>query len=68
MSKVRVPKAVLGGLEAVRESALTNMLDRPAVAEIAEEFGFDETARWVRANKEQYACGIFQGFEAEEAD
>ena len=38
MSKVKVPKAVLDGIEAVRRSGLTNMLDRPVVAELAEEF------------------------------
>jgi hypothetical protein len=32
---VRVPPAVREGLEAVRLSGLTNMLDRPAVARIA---------------------------------
>jgi hypothetical protein len=68
MGKIRVPREVLAGLEAVRQSSLTNMLDRPAVAELAEEFGFEEAARWVRANRKQYARGIFQGFQAEEAD
>jgi len=66
MSKVRVPKAVLDGLEAVRRSGLTNMLDRPVVAELASEFGFEEAARWIKARPRDFAAGIFQGFETEE--
>lgn len=64
---VRVPQVVLDGLEAVRRSGLTNMLDRPRVAEIAEGMGFDEAAAWVRANRELYARGVFEGFGADGA-
>ncbi len=66
MDKVKVPKAVLDGLEAVRQSGLTNMLDRPVVAQLAEEFGFVEAARWIRTHRRTFAIGIFRGFEAEE--
>jgi len=66
MSKVKVPKAVLDGLEAVRRSGLTNMLDRPVVAQLAEEFGFEEAARWIRTRRKAYAEGIFRGFTVEE--
>lgn len=62
---VAVPRDVLDGLEAVRRSGLTNMLDRPRVAEIAEEMGFETCARWVRENRELYARGIFEGFVVE---
>jgi len=68
MSKVSVPKAVLDGLEAVRRSGLTNMLDRPVVARLAKEFGFDEAARWVEAHKKGFSEGIFRGFQAVEDD
>ena len=68
MSKVSVPKAVLDGLEAVRRSGLTNMLDRPVVARLAKEFGFDEAARWVEAHKKEFSEGIFRGFEAVEGE
>ena len=68
MSKVKVPKAVLDGLEAVRRSGLTNMLDRPVVAELAEEFGFEETARWIKTRRREYAVGIFHGFAAKEEE
>ena len=60
---IRIPKRVYEGLEAVRKSGLTNMFDRPRVAELAEEFGFQEAADWVRSHKSEYAKGIFQGFE-----
>jgi hypothetical protein len=66
MTKVRVPKAVLDGLEAVRQSGLTNMLDRPVVAELARDVGFDEAARWVEDHRGQYAEAIFHGFETTE--
>ena len=68
MSKVRVPKAVLEGLEAVRTSGLTNMLDRPVVARLASEFGFERAARWVETHRKDYAEGIFRGFEATEEE
>jgi len=68
MSKVRVPKAVLDGLEAVRQSGLTNMLDRPVVAQLAGEFGFDEAARWTDAHRDLYAKGVFRGFEVAERE
>ena len=68
MSKVRVPKAVLDGLEAVRQSGLTNMLDRPVVARLASEFGFERAARWVETHRKDYAEAIFRGFEAAEED
>jgi len=66
MSKVRVPKAVLDGLEAVRQSGIVNMLDRPVVAHLAAAFGFGEAGRWVETHRREYAEGVFRGFEAEE--
>jgi len=63
MSKtpVPVPKAVYDGLEAIRRSGLTNMLDRPRVIEIAELWGDDATAAWVRTHRAEYAKLIFAG-------
>jgi hypothetical protein len=58
-----VSREVFEGIEAVRLSGLTNMLDRPRVAEIADEMGYAESARWVRENRDLYARAIFQGFE-----
>lgn len=62
---VRVPADVREGLEAVRLSGLTNMLDRPAVARIAAALGYVACARWVHRNRELYARGVFHGFEAD---
>ena len=36
VSKIPVPKVVFGGIEAVRRSGLTNMLDCHAVAHLAQ--------------------------------
>ena len=63
MSKVNVPRTVLDGLEAVRRSGLTNMLDRAVVADLAGEFGFPEAAKWVRRHRREYAEGLFEGFD-----
>jgi len=63
---IPIPAAVFDGLEAVRRSGLTNMLDRPRVIEIAELWGYDETATWLRVNRNLYAQGIFQGFQVVE--
>ncbi|HUT36143.1 MAG TPA: DUF5049 domain-containing protein [Planctomycetota bacterium] len=63
MGRVRVPRKVFDGLEAVRTSGLTNMLDRPVVARLASEFSFGEAARWIEAHRKEYAEGIFRGFE-----
>jgi len=66
---VPIPGDVFEGLEAVRRSGLTNMLDRPRVIEIAELWGYDETAEWLHENRNLYAHGIFQGFQVvEEGD
>lgn len=64
---VCVPAEVREGLEAVRLSGLTNMLDRPAVARIAAAMGYDACARWVREYRALYARGVFQGFEAHDS-
>lgn len=63
---VRLTGEVSDGIEAVRLSGLTNMLDRPRVAEIAEAMGFEASAGWVRANRDLYAQVVFHGFEVTE--
>jgi len=65
--KVMIPAEVLEGIEAVRRSGRTNMLDRNAVASIALELGFVDTAFWLedKANHKAYAEGIFHGFTEE---
>jgi len=65
---VRVPEAVLEGLEGVRRTGLTNMLDRNAVQYWADHFEYFETVVWIEDNPKLYAEGIFRGFEAETPD
>ena len=62
---IPVSASVWQGMEAVRQSGLTNMLDRPAVIQIAQALGFPETARWIEDNPGQYSEGIFRGFVVE---
>lgn len=62
--KIEVPSEVMTGLEAVRLSGKTNMLDAPRVIELAFEMGHAEAAFWVYENRGQYAEAIFQGFAA----
>ena len=64
MCKVKVTRRVLEGIEAIRDSGLTNMLDRPVVILLARQAGFEEAAQWVETHTRQYAAGIFRGFEA----
>ena len=44
------------------QSGATNMLDRPVVANLAEQMGFDASARWVREHRDLYSRAIFHGF------
>jgi hypothetical protein len=60
-ARVPVPRAVYDGLKAVQQSGLTNMLDRPRVAELADELGFPEAAAWVREDRGRYATAVFRG-------
>ena len=66
--KVQISEKVLEGIEAVRQSGKTNMLDRPAVAAIALELGYVDAAFWLedKTNHTAYATGIFKGFTEEE--
>jgi hypothetical protein len=64
--RVRVPREVFDGIEAVRKSGLTNMLDRPVVARLAGEMGYEEAARWVRLHRDLYSRAIFHGLRIEE--
>ncbi len=62
---VIVTADVLEGLEAVRLSGKTNMLDAPRVIELALQMGHVDTAMWVYDNRKPYAQAIFAGFAAE---
>ena len=64
-TKIVVCEDVMKGLEAVRLSGKTNMLDAPMVAHLALEMGFSETAFWIDENRSLYAQGVFMGFQVE---
>ena len=61
---VPIPRAVLDGIAAARDSGMFNMLDLPAIAGLTRQLGFDEAADWLgdRSNRKTYAEGIFRGF------
>lgn len=61
-ARIPIPALVWQGIDAVRLSGLTNMLDRPVVARLAEELGYPDTARWIEDHPKEYAEGVFRGF------
>jgi hypothetical protein len=65
---VKVPAAILKGIDAVRESGLVNMAQANVVTAVAFQKGFEETANWIAANPELYRQGFFEGFECDDAD
>ncbi|WP_246041620.1 DUF5049 domain-containing protein [Desulfoglaeba alkanexedens] len=63
--RIPVPALVWQGVDAVRLSGLTNMLDRPEVVRIARKLDFTEAAGWIDAHPKEYAEGVFRGFVVE---
>lgn len=63
---VKVPAKVLDGIDAVRDSGKTNMLDSRAVQFYANKMEHYETVLWIEDNRSEYGRGIFEGFEAED--
>lgn len=64
-ARIAVSAEVWEGINAVRQSGLTNMLDRPVVARLANELGYPEAARWVAENPKKFSDGLFNGFVVE---
>ena len=62
-TKVPVPSDVLEGLEAVRLSGKTNMLDVPTVVKLSLDMGFPQAALWVHEHQALYIVGVFKNFE-----
>jgi len=60
---VKIPQKVFDGIEAVRQSGLTNMLDRNYVQVLCDKMGFYEAVIWIEDNKKEHARAIFEGFE-----
>jgi hypothetical protein len=61
-TKVPVPAKVLNGIEAVRLSGKTNMIDLPEVVRLAVEMDFIDAAMWIENNRSAYCCGVLRGF------
>jgi hypothetical protein len=60
--KMPIPAHVLEGIEAVRVSGKTNMLDVPMVVKLALEMGYPEAALWVHDHQAMYVVAVFRGF------
>ena len=61
---IRVPTAVIDGLETIRESGETNMLDSREVQAIATRLGYPEVEAWIKEHPNEYQEGMFRGFAA----
>lgn len=61
-NRVKVPRIVFDGLEVIRQSGATNMLDRPVVIHLARAWNLAETADWIESiDTETYGRLIFEG-------
>jgi len=69
LERVRISKDVFDGLETIRTSGATNMLDRPTVLILAREWGLTETADWIESvDKGTYGRLILFGPEILDAE
>lgn len=62
---VKAPQDVIAGIEAVRQTGRTNMMDRLAVQYIANELELYSLVVWLEDNPGGYGRGLFEGFEPE---
>jgi hypothetical protein len=61
-TRVQITKSVFDGLEVIKQSGATNMLDRPVVLELAREWGLTDTVDWIeRVDTGTYGRLILQG-------
>lgn len=60
-----VPKKVFEGLNTIRQSGKTNMLDKETVLFLLKKYNYNEAYLWVKTNSELYYNGIFDGFTME---
>jgi hypothetical protein len=64
--KVKAPRAVIDGIETVRQTGRTNMMDRRMVQVIANELELWELVIWLEDHPKDYGRGLFQGFQVDE--
>lgn len=62
INPIEITAKVFDGIEAVRMSGRTNMLDLPEVISIAVAMDFVDAAMWIESNRASYALGIIYGF------
>ena len=55
-ARIPIPAIVWQGIDAVRLSEQTNMLDRPVVARLAGELGWPDAARWIEERRVGKEC------------
>lgn len=63
-----VSRAVYEGIEAVRQSGLTNMLQRDIVRQVALMLGFEEAHEWIRDHPDLYSQAVFRGLAVDDED
>jgi hypothetical protein len=59
---VVVSQAVLDGIEEARSKEPISDFSYLAVANEAENLGFQQAADWIRNNRVKYVCGVRHGF------
>lgn len=64
--KADIPREVLEGLRAIRDSAATNMLDRNRVIRLMLRLGIGDGARWLLANEDRYMEALIKMGEMED--
>ena len=68
-TRVQITRAVFNGLEFIKRSGATNMLDRPTVLTLARQWDFLETADWIeQTDIGTYGRLILEGAEVVEDD
>jgi hypothetical protein len=63
---VKVPAAVLEGIEACGASGMYSMFQRQQVVGLAASLGHQRAAVWIEHNPETYFRGVMDGFEADD--
>lgn len=64
--QVKVSQEVFEGMEAIRQSGATNMLDMNNVKDLADQLGYYETYQWIdNVDRGTYAKAIFKGLTTE---
>lgn len=63
---IKIPKDVFDGIEYVRQSGVTNMLDYYRVQKECFDHDFYEATIWLGEHKKEYVRGVFESFEVEE--